>query len=49
MKNKILYIFLALIFVGCATNPQAENMEESEASSATVSKDEEISKKSIIY
>lgn len=45
MKNKILYIFLALIFVGCATNPQAENMEESEASSATVSKDEEISKK----
>lgn len=45
MKNKILYIFLALIFIGCATDPQVENMEESEASSATVSKDEEISKK----
>ena len=45
MKSKILYIFLALIFVGCGTNPQVENMEESEASSATVSKDEEISKK----
>ena len=45
MKNKILYLFLALIFVGCATDPQVENMEESEASSATVSKDEEISKK----
>lgn len=45
MKNKILYIFLALIFVGCATDPQVENMEESEASSSTASKDEEISKK----
>ena len=45
MKNKILYIFLALIFVGCATNPQTENMDKSEASSATDSKDEEISKK----
>lgn len=45
MKNKILYIFLALIIVGCATNPQTENMDKSEASSATNAKDEEISKK----
>lgn len=45
MKNKILYIFLALIIVGCAKNPQTENMDKSEASSATNSKDEVISKK----